>query len=368
MRAKGLLRGRRKAALAGATALLLAAAGLGTWAADSWPFDGKDRYCWGAWEEDSGPDFLGEAAFYDGNGSRTSEETAPTRQRPAGRCTVAIRSSYESGSSGKNVTDTEVTVTYGPAPKDAARRMEWLDDYLGDRAMPLPDGLPGATDGSHALLVLPKRCDTRDGRPTAVTLDSDAQTSWSDGSMPGNAGLGGSRSVAELLVSAANRGMRAADCAPATPLRVTSPVLTLPEKDEFVFSRACRIKGMDFERETAADLEYQVGAVTRDLQSCSVRTDRGAGRFFDALMIAQPRLAALLDGATGSKPPAGGWRGTGVFADTYQVVRADCADRPVTLLMLAPSVHQMRPYFTAFTNAVTRRLGCAPVAPGGTDR
>ncbi|WP_086711291.1 hypothetical protein [Streptomyces antimycoticus] len=358
---------RRRAALVGAVAVLVAA-GVGTWATDTWPFDGKDTYCWGAWKEDSGPGFLSREALDEDNASRTAKETVPTPGRQRGRCTVALHSERVSSDGGKVVEETEITVTYGPAPESAAERMEWIGGYLGDRAMPLPDGLPGATDGRHALLVLPKGCDARDGRPTAVTLDSTARSVYSDSTMPGDAGLGGSQSVARLLVAAANHAMEKAGCAPAEPLEAVSPMLTLPEEDEDFFTRACRIKGLEFGGKAARDLEYQVGAVTRDLQSCSVRTEHGEGRYFDALMVAEPRLSALFDGATGSKPPARGWRGTGVFADDYKVVRADCAGRPLTVLMLAPSLHETTPYFAAFADAVARRVGCAPVAPGGSSR
>ncbi|MEU8725839.1 hypothetical protein [Streptomyces antimycoticus] len=358
---------RRRAALVGAVAVLVAA-GVGTWATDTWPFDGKDTYCWGAWKEDSGPGFLSREALDEDNASRTAKETVPTPGRQRGRCTVALHSERVSSDGGKVVEETEITVTYGPAPESAAERMEWIGGYLGDRAMPLPDGLPGATDGRHALLVLPKGCDARHGRPTAVTLDSTARSVYSDSTMPGDAGLGGSQSVARLLVAAANHAMEKAGCAPAEPLEAVSPMPTLPEEDEDFFTRACRIRGLEFVGKAARDLEYQVGAVTRDLQSCSVRTEHGEGRYFDALMVAEPRLSALFDGATGSKPPARGWRGTGVFADDYKVVRADCAGRPLTVLMLAPSLHETTPYFAAFADAVARRVGCAPVAPGGSSR
>ncbi|GAA2315150.1 hypothetical protein [Streptomyces violaceusniger] len=359
---------RRRAVSIGGAVAVLVAAGVGTWATDTWPFDGKDTYCWGAWKEDSGPDFLSGDALDEDNARRTSKETAPTPARQRGRCTVALHSERVSSGGEKVVEETEITVTYGPAPEGATRRMEWIGGYLGDRAMPLPDGLPGATDGRHALLVLPKGCDARDGRPTAVTLDSMARSVYSDSTMSGDAGLGGSQSVARLLVAAANHAMEKAGCAPAKPLEAVSPMTTLPEDDEDFFTRACRIRGLEFGKEAARDLEYQVGAVTRDLQSCSVRTQRGEGRYFDALMVAQPRLSALFDGATGSKAPARGWRGTGVFADGYKVVQADCAGRPLTVLMLAPSLRETTPYFAAFANAVARRVGCAPVAPGGSSR
>ncbi|WAP55643.1 hypothetical protein [Streptomyces sp. S465] len=352
---------RRRTALAGGAVVVLVAAGLGTWSTDTWPFD-KDSYCWGAWKEDSGPHFLSGEAIDEDNAGRTSKETAPTPRRPQGRCTVSLHSEDADVAE-----KTEVTVVYGPAPEDAAERVEWIGGYLGDRAMPLPDGLPGATDGRHALLVLPKECDTRDGRPTAVTLDATAESVYRDSTMSGDAGLGGSQSVARLLVAVANRAMEKAGCAPAKPLEVHSPITTLPEEEESFFTRACRIRGLDL-GDAAEELEYQVGAVTRDLQSCSVRLRRGEGRYFDALMVAQPRLAALFDGVTGSKAPARGWRGTGVFADEYKVVRAGCADRPLTVLMLAPSTRETTPYFATFANAVARRIGCAPIAPGGTDR
>ncbi|MBI0294739.1 hypothetical protein JBE04_09690 [Streptomyces sp. PRKS01-29] len=359
---------RRRAVLVGGAVAALVVAGVGTWATDTWPFEGKDTYCWDAWKEDSGPDFLSGDALDGDNARRTSKETAPTPRRQRGRCTVALRSERTDSDYDKVEEETEITVTYGPAPEGAAPRMEWIGGYLGDRAMPLPDGLPGATDGRHALLVLPKGCDTRDGRPTAVTLDSTARSDYGDTTISADAGLGGSQSVARLLVAVANRAMEKAGCAPAKPLEVVSPMATLPEDEEDFFTRACRIRGLEFGKDAARDLEYQVGAVTRDLQSCSVRTQSGEGRYFDALMVSQPRLSALFDGATGSKAPARGWRGTGVFADDYKVVRADCAGRPLTVLMLAPSPHETTPYFAAFADAVARRVGCAPVAPGGTGR
>ncbi|GGV05539.1 hypothetical protein [Streptomyces spectabilis] len=363
----------RRGALAAGTVVALLAAGLGTWATDTWPFDGRDRYCWGAWEEDGGPDILGDEAF-DGDDarSRTAEETAPTAARPQGRCVLAVRSAHTFSDGDKGVQDTRVTVTYGPAPEKAAARLEWINTFVGGRAMPLPEGLPGAVDGSRGLLVLPESCDTRDGRPTAVTLRAEEK---GPDDIVGGTDLGGADAAVELLLAAADRGMRAAGCAPAKPPRVTSPLLRLPEKDDTSPSSAvCRIPGLDvgsgLTKEAALRVVAQAGAVTRDRQACSVRIGRSVRlgeredtRIFDALMIREPRLGALLDGVTGSKPPAPGWRGTGVFADGHQVVRARCAGRPTTFLLLGSSARETKGHFTTFTDAVTRRLGCAPLAP-----
>ncbi|MFD9910493.1 hypothetical protein [Streptomyces sp. NPDC059063] len=375
---KRFIRGRqfvraRRGVLAVGTVVALLAAGLGTWATDTWPFDSRDRYCWGAWEQDSGPGILGDEAFDgDGGRSRTSRGTAPTAAKPRGTCVLAVRSTHTFSDGDKGVQDTNVTVTYGPAPKGAAERVEWIGRFLGDRAMPLPEGLPGAVDGRHGLLVLPKRCDSRDGRPTAVTLEA---VDRAPDDVIGGTDLGGADAVVELLLAAAEKGMKATGCAPDEPVRVTSPVLRLPERqDTTLFGPACRIPGLDVEagvdKDTALRMQAQVGAVTGDLQSCSVTIGRSVRvgeredtRVFDALMVRAPRLGALLDGVTGRAAPARGWRGTGVFTDDYQVVRAGCAGRPTTFLLLGSPTRETTGYFTAFTNAVTQRLGCAPVAP-----
>ncbi|MFF2852178.1 hypothetical protein ACFVT5_38580 [Streptomyces sp. NPDC058001] len=356
-----LTRDRRgRLLLAGGAALVLLAAGTTTsWATGSWPFPGDDRYCWGSWQENSGPGFLGDDAFIDGNGSRSSTATAPTPARPTGTCTVAVDTGYTARDGDEVNKTSEVTVTYGPAPKDARERMAWLVDLLGDGTAPMPDRLPGTVSGGKGMLVLPKRCDTADGRPTTVTLASKASQAYEGRSTASSAGLGGTRWVTALLVAAANQGMERAGCADGEPLRTSSPVLRVPEDEERYFTNACRIPGLKVDPDLARDLEYRVGAVTRDLQSCAVQPWRGAGDFYTALMVAEPRLAALFDGTTGTAAPAPGWRGTGIFTDTYKVVRADCAGRPATFL-----THGMSDRDTvAFTDAVTQRLGCPPVAP-----
>ncbi|WJV45380.1 hypothetical protein [Streptomyces flavofungini] len=373
VRVRRFVRTRRGAAATGLVLALLAG-GVGTWATDTWPFDGRDRYCWGAWQEDSGPGILGDEGFEgDDDRSRTSTGTAPTSREPRGECRLSVTSS-DTYNGDKDRQETTVTVTYGPAPRSAGRRVTWLGGYLGDRAMPLPDGLPGVADGSHGLLVLPKRCDTRDGRPTAVTLDA-REAAEPDDVLAAVPKLGGSRDVAELLVAAANKGMEAAGCADGEPLRVSGPVPTLPEREEsFPDGAVCRIPGLDIKsdlgKEAAMRLRYQVGAVDDDLQSCSARIGRSVRLgervdqpLFDAVMVREPRISALLDGATGTRAPEKGWRGTGTFTSDHGVVRADCAGRPTSFLLLGAPTKTTSDYFATFTNAVARRLGCAPVAP-----
>ncbi|MER7348311.1 hypothetical protein ABT390_23250 [Streptomyces aurantiacus] len=369
-----MIRTRRGGAAVGLVGALLAG-GLGTWATDTWPFDGRDRYCWGAWEEDSGPGILGDDGFEgdDGRG-RASTGTPPTSRDARGECRLTVASSHTYSDGDKRRQDTTVTVKYGPAPEPAADRVTWLGGYLSGRAMPLPDGLPGVADGTRGLLVLPKRCDTRDGRPTAVTLDA-KEAPDPDDPLPDSPQLGGSQAVAELLVAAANKGMEAAGCDGGKPLRVSGPVPTLPERAEsFPRGPVCRIPGLDVEadldKETAMRLNYQVGPVTDDLQSCSAEIGRSLRlgeredqHLFDAVMVREPRIAALLDGAAGTKAPGKGWRGTGTFASDHRFVQAGCAGRPTSFLMLGTPTGATSEYFATFTNAVARRLGCAPVAP-----
>ncbi|QKW10565.1 hypothetical protein HUT18_00665 [Streptomyces sp. NA04227] len=348
--------------------LVLAGTGLGTWAADTWPWP-KDRYCWGAWEEDSGPDFLGDEAFGDDrDGSRTGKETAPTRERPIGSCEVVIASDYKSSYDGDKVSSRQqVSVEYGPVPKAAEARLAKVHDgFLGGDMVPLPDGLPGTVNGSRGLLVLPKSCDARDGRPTVVTME--ASGTYSSGPMYTKndpADLDGVREAAKLLVAVANRGMEAAGCAPDEPLRVSSPVYDLPGDPDLVFRASddvCGIRGLRLDTE---NIEEQIGAVTRDLQTCSVRGDRDGMRYLELAMVAQPRLAAVFDGISGERPAARGWRGTGIIGEKHALVRADCAGRSAAFLMGASTDPR---HLAAFANAAAARLGCAPIAPEGAAR
>ncbi|ANS70758.1 hypothetical protein SLINC_8534 [Streptomyces lincolnensis] len=366
---RALPRSRRgRLLLVGALVLVLAGTGLGTWAADTWPWP-KDRYCWGAWEQDSGPDFLGDEAFGDDeDGTRTGTETAPTRERPAGRCEVAIAGDYTSSYDGDSVSiGQQVSVEFGPVPKAVQARLAMVHDgFLGGDMAPLPDGLPGMVNGRGGLLVLPESCDTRDGRPTVVTLQ--ASGTYSSGpsyTQDDPADLGGARQAAELLVAAANRGMAAAGCAPDEPLRVSSPVYDLPGEPERVFRTSddvCGIRGLRLDVEDVAD---RTGAFTADLQTCSVRGDSNGVPYLELAMVAKPRLAAVFDGIAGERPAARGWRGTGTIGEKHAIVRADCAGRPVTFLMGASSDPG---HLAVFANAAAARLGCAPIAPEGAAR
>lgn len=350
-----------------ALVLVLAGTGLGTWAAGTWPWP-KDRYCWGAWEQDSGPDFLGEEAFGDDeDGTRTGTETAPTRERPAGRCEVAIAGDHTSGYDGDRVsTGQQVSVEFGPVPRAVQARLAMVHDgFLGADMVPFPDGLPGLVNGRGGLLVLPKSCDTRDGRPTIVTLQASGTYSSGSYTRDDPADLGGAREAAVLLVAAANHGMAAAGCAPDEPLRVSSPVYDLPGGPERVFRTSdgvCGIRGLRLDVE---DVAYRTGAVTADLQTCSVRGDGNGVPYLELAMVAKPRLAAVFDGIAGERPAARGWRGTGTIGEKHAIVRADCAGRPVTFLMGASSDPG---HLAVFANAAAARLGCAPIAPEGAGR
>ncbi|MFG2744063.1 hypothetical protein ACGFY0_28905 [Streptomyces chartreusis] len=357
---------RGRLLLISALVLVLAGGGLGTLAADTWPWP-KGRYCWGAWEKDSGPEFLGDEAFGDDDdGSRTSEETAPTRERPTGSCEVTIAGDYKSSHDGDEVSiRQQVSVEYGPVPKDAEARLGMVKDgFLGGDMVPLPDGLPGTVNGRGGVLVLPKSCDTPDGRPTVITMDaSGTYASGPSYSQNDPADLGGARQAAVLLVAAANHGMAAAGCAPDEPLRVSSPLYDLPGKPEDIYGASedvCGIRGLSLGVE---DVQDQTGAVTRDLQTCSVRGD--GVPYLELAMVAQPRLAAVFDGIAGERPVARGWRGTGTIGEKHAIARADCAGRPATFLMGASTDPD---HLAAFANAAAARLGCAPIAPEGAAR
>ncbi|MFD0313060.1 hypothetical protein [Streptomyces flavalbus] len=350
--------GRGWLLLVAALVLAVAGAGLGTRAADTWPWP-KDRYCWGAWEEGGGPGFLGG----DDDWSRAVEETAPTRERPTGRCQIDLAHGGRGGYDGDQVSyDQRVAVEYRPVPKAAEDRLAMVQGgFLGGDSVPLPDGLPGTVSERGGLLVLPKSCDAADGRPTVVTLRASGTyasgVSYVRNDPPS---LGGARQAAVLLVAAANQGMAAAGCAPDEPLEVSSPVYGLPGEPERVHSTSeevCGIRGLHPETE---EVEYQIGAVTRDLHTCGVRGTEDGAPYLELAMVAHPRLAAVFDGITGTRPAGRGWRGTGTFGEEHAIVRAECAGRPATFLM---GVSVNPGHLAAFANATAARLGCAAIAP-----
>ncbi|MFD0382608.1 hypothetical protein ACFQ2B_10040 [Streptomyces stramineus] len=153
-------RGERKARLlTGALAVTaLVAAVVALWQTQSTPLAGR-TYCWGAWPERAEP-------FRRGDHHRTSDESAPTPERPSGHCLLRWR-----GGRGAGAYEQEVEVRLGTGPLDAGPRRGWLSGLLvgGDTA--LPGRLPGFTAAGSGTLVLPESCDVV-GRPSVVTLTS----------------------------------------------------------------------------------------------------------------------------------------------------------------------------------------------------
>ncbi|MBZ6475044.1 hypothetical protein [Streptomyces griseocarneus] len=352
---------------------LALAAGAGCWAGGIGPFKSKDRYCWGAWEQDSGPMFLGEKAFYDG-GTRTAAETAPSSRDPRGTCTVTVHA--ESAGSRETIRyEDRVTVSYGVIPGPAAARTEWLGEFLQGESDRLPDDLPGMVGADRGVFVLPKECDV-DGRPAAVTLRTRSTGVSASGTSHTIVPTLDKRDIAKMLLAAADHGMRKAGCAPARTPRLASPFP--PEETEKARTErkspmrwgVCDIKGLH-----AGDGESlawsQTGADKR-LQICSATAVPGADAELAGQFIAVnglPRLEALFDGMTDEGVPATGWRGKAVLGKSTALVRADCGDKKAVFFQYfsekmskaaGPGPERV---FANGANAAAKRAGCAPVAP-----
>ncbi|MFJ4772098.1 hypothetical protein ACIP88_23815 [Streptomyces uncialis] len=347
-------RRRRRALFAtGVVVALLIGWGATERVRDGGLFGTEARHCWDAWEPDDAP-FLADAWLGEA-GHRTGTSQGP--ERGEGECTVSITSSD------RDDLRSEIEVVYGPAPEGTDERFDWLLGHLGGAAVLVPDGLPGAVTAESGLLVLPKRCDTADGRPTTVSLTAKSTRSWNNGRRATSSGLGGVDRVARLLVAAADAAMHRAGCG-GPRQEVRSPVLNLPEDAEKVFwssaSSLCRIPGLAVDRVTADSLDDQrVGVVGPELQTCVVTRRHGAEPYLSAVMVARPGLLRLFEGLAGDGTPAPGWRGTGSLAGNRQVVRTECGDRRMGFLMTGTSEEQA----AAFTNSAADRLGCAAVAP-----
>ncbi|NGO69228.1 hypothetical protein [Streptomyces boncukensis] len=392
-RAEGRTR-RRRAWLGGALALVLAAGGLTGWAAATGtpPFDGdsgQESYCWGAWTQDSGPRVLGGDAD-----RRTVRQSAPTTDRPRGTCTVTQRASGSAGG-GEQVAYTQrVALRYGTLPRGGAERRAWLGEFLSAQAERLPDGLPGAVGADRGMVVLPKRCDV-DGRPVAVTLRAHSRGSSTGGDTANPPAIGTERQVAEMLLSAANRGMDQAGCAADDQLKLTSAFprggedakRTGADRTSPVPRGVCAIPGLrggpdsGAWSETGADDRLQVCTVTK--RSAQGEEPELAGQF---LAVTEPRLVALFDGMAGSTAPARGWRGKGTLGDGFAVVRASCADGEggegggkrggapggdaVFFQQLSEGMRKAADpsperVFAGGVDAAAKRAGCARVTPAG---
>ncbi|MCR8945983.1 hypothetical protein NW249_28135 [Streptomyces sp. OUCMDZ-4982] len=358
-------RRRRWAVLAAALSGALLISGIGLWATDSWPF--KDRYCWDAWEQDSGPRFLGDYVLR-GSGSerRATESGTPGSGGGTATCTLTVTSS-DSGSGSSSTSPTgfqdRLTLSYGPVPEAPDERRDWIDRYFDGSASALPDGLDGLVANDRAMLILPESCDVA-GRPSAVTLWGE---SWGDGpkgrrAMPLT--LASLPDTSTMLLDAADVGMRKAGCAPEKPLRTSAPMVRLTEGGDRPDNPVCRIPGVTFPLDEDERYEQRVGVVGDRLQTCSLvrrklgSPDEPAAQF---VMAGSPRTAAVFAGL-----PEGAAHG---------LVRTACDGRDtVFYARIAPGLgdgggEKDRRVFERFTEAVGRRVGCEPVkTTGGTDR
>ncbi|MFF6774670.1 hypothetical protein ACFY8W_14045 [Streptomyces sp. NPDC012637] len=324
-----------------AGAMIFSGVGIGLWATDTGPF--RDDYCWGAWQENSGADFLGGEVLAEAGSERWATESAPPAAgRPYATCTVEVVAPDDGDGGGDD--ESTVTLEYGAVPAGAEERRRWISEYLHGSASPLPDGLPGLVAGDRGMLVLPAACgaDGADGRPVTVTVRSEGLT------------MGPRSAVGRLLVDAANLLMEKAGCAPEEAMRLTSPMVRVAERSSPADTPLCRIPGVTFTYDRSAHYEQQVGTVGDRLQTCSAwfsarrLPDEPAAQF---VMAGEPRLAALFAGL-----PEGADKG---------LVRATCDGRETVFYGdVRPGLQghgqpDDKRVFRNFVTSVSKRIGCA---------
>lgn len=362
----------RRGPLAAAICAALLAAGLGTAKATSTgPFAAEPRYCWGAWGHDTNPSLFGGSENQDRTWTVTEDEL--TAGQPHGSCTVVVESGYddevsrnrENVNTVRKTATRTLTVAVGPAPADPDDLVEWIAGTVGSDSAALPDGLPGLAHDTGGLLALPEEC-AADGRPVYAALTI--------GPLEGHAGTirsGGLERVGRMLLEVGRQMMTELGCAPAEPWVITSPWSQLPEEEEPASDTAdvCRIPGLRFVFGSAASHSgHRVGPVTQEFQSCSVRTGREpAGPALELMMLGQPWLTAAFAG-TADAPSSRDWRGSGWVEESSAVVLTECGGRPVVLFMrgeprAAVVGRDTIGSFAIFSQAVTHRVGCDPVAP-----
>lgn len=357
----GKRRRRRWVVLGAVSAGAVLISGVALWATDSPPF--KDRYCWGAWEQDSGPRFLGDYVLRDSGTERTSAESGtPGSGGKTATCTVSVATSgaddSSAGSGGSSAQSAgfhdRLTLSYGPVPEAPDERRAWIDRYFSGSASPLPNGLDGLVASDRAMLILPEACDVA-GRPSAVTLWGE---SWGDGPQGRRAmplSIASLPDISTMLLDAADVGMRKAGCAPGEPLRITEPMARVAEDGKSADTPVCRIPGVVFPLGEERRYEQRVGVVGARLQTCSVvlrelgSSDAPAAQF---VMAGSPRTAAVFAGL-----PEGAGQG---------LVRTDCDGRNMVFYAhIGPGLgdgggEKDRQVFERFTEAVGQRIGCEP--------
>ncbi|WP_406289066.1 hypothetical protein [Streptomyces sp. NBC_00209] len=348
--------GRRRASvIAGVAAGAVLATGTTLWATDSGPF--RDSYCWGAWKQNSGPSFLGDEALGKSGSERRATESAASAASsaggPHGTCTVAVTSEVEDDDSDEPLTFKDsVTLEFGPVPAEVKEHRDWLARNFHGSASPLPDGLDGMVAGDRGMLVLPSACD-RDGGPTVVTIRSESTGDGHLGKVAMPFTIGTRADVLRMLLDAAGTAMDKAGCAPAHPLRSSSPMVTVAEDEESASSPLCRIPGMTFDYGDGSRYKQQVGAVTGRLQTCSVvwktlrMPDEPSAQY---VMANGSRLADLFEGM-----PEGAEQG---------LVRRSCDGRKTVFYGHVETGLQDRGrpsdqrVFERFVESVGKRIGC----------
>ncbi|PCG84922.1 hypothetical protein CIB93_17220 [Streptomyces sp. WZ.A104] len=344
---------RKRRVLASALAAVVLVSGGGLWAKDSGLF--RDRYCWDAWQQDSGARFLGDEAL----GKSGSERAAVESGTPGGdgrtaTCTLTVTSSVPDDDSTEPIRfEDRVTLSYGPVPEAPDERYAWIERYFSGTASALPDDLDGLVAGDRAMLVLPESCDVK-GRPSAVTLWAE---SWGDGHLGKRQTpltIGTLPDVGRMLLGAAEAGMRKAGCAPEEPLRMTSPMTRVAERSDSARNPVCRIPGVTLDLGSTSRYEQQVGVVDDRLQTCSVVWPRRGGPAEPAaqfVMAATPRTAAVFAGL-----PEG---------EEHGLLRASCDDRDAVFYGridsgVSSSEKADRRVVARFAESAGRRIGCAP--------
>ncbi|MCH0540178.1 hypothetical protein I3F58_11470 [Streptomyces sp. MUM 203J] len=317
-------------------AVALFASGIGLWATDSGPF--RDSYCWGAWQERSGPGLLSGEHMGEGEKVTATESAPPSASGEPAECEVTVTWKRPGKA---DVSSQVVSVSYGRLPEEEQEHRAWLARFLPATMTPLPEGLDGTVAKNRAMYVMPAGCDVK-GRPTVVTVHGNDRD------------IGRESEVARLLVDVAETAMRSAGCAPREPLDRTLPMATLASGDEERSGGKdmCRIPGVRFDLGGVKYTEF--AAVFGDrLQVCTSRIARrhadGRDPGLHLVMTGSPRLSALFAGL-----PEGADKG---------LVQRTCDGRKTTFymrpeLLKGRGVPDDRTVFGNFVRSVSERMGC----------
>ncbi|WP_079086535.1 hypothetical protein [Streptomyces silvensis] len=352
-----LSRGRWRPALAAAVVgALLGGTGV-AWQAEAGPF-GRERACWGAFDEDDVAD------LFHGKRDIKSSEVGVSYDRiasdgPSGACELLSPRGHR-----VRARLHQLDVRFAGAGD------KWADEFLSARMTPIGGGFLGMVSDTRAWLAVPEGCVGRNSdREGPLVFDMEAGWTTYDDVVD----TGERARLARAVVTLVNDYMAGRGCDSPIPdptARLAAPARFLDEKRDAI----CGVEGLRLpggDRESRFERPLVTGGTAAPVRTCDRDVLFGHPRL-RLMTVEDPRLALIYKGLSydgGRRVTAAGdtgdqVRGRGFLRDDMGLFQASCQTGEVTFLVRAADggraadVRRLLPRYAALE---ADRLGCGPL-------